>query len=80
VNTLAFNTLLLVKHNSSEWHRMWSKLAKHRSNRALQEPAVADNDGKSGSTWRQWKNAFCGLENATSIVSVIVITQPAVAP
>ncbi|MCX8956997.1 hypothetical protein [Erwinia psidii] len=38
--------LLLVKNGSNEWHQMWSKLAKHPSNRALPDPSVANNYGE----------------------------------
>jgi len=46
MNTLEFDPILLVKRNSNEWHHMWSKLAKHKSNRELQDPTVADNCGE----------------------------------
>ncbi|OSN01291.1 hypothetical protein [Lonsdalea populi] len=41
-----FGPILLVKPKSYEWHYMWSKLAKHESNRQLPDPTVADNGGE----------------------------------
>ena len=46
MDNLNFEPLLLVKHNSDERHRMWDRLAQHKSNCSFPYPSAADNGGE----------------------------------
>lgn len=55
MNTLESEYCLYVKRDSSEWHCMWKKLARHKLNRSLSEPTVADNDGEIWQYMSNWE-------------------------
>ncbi|PQK76465.1 hypothetical protein [Pantoea ananatis] len=55
MNTLESEYCFYVKRDSSEWHRMWKKLARHKLNRSLSEPTVADNDGEIWQYMSTWE-------------------------
>jgi len=75
MNTLKSEYCLYVKRDSSEWHRMWKKLARHKLNRSLSEPTVADNDGEIWQYMSPGKpRQGCCPVNALSTISDIVRT------
>ena len=41
-----FKSLLLVPSESREWKTMWNRLARHRLNKGLEDPASAENYGE----------------------------------
>jgi hypothetical protein len=43
--------MVLIKNGSSEWERMWQKLAEHPLNKGLEEPTVALNPD-NGEMWQ----------------------------
>ncbi|MJZ42525.1 hypothetical protein DS487_16810 [Salmonella enterica subsp. enterica] len=47
MTTNAFNGITLVRPDSAEWHLMWRALGKHKANRTLPQPTVAEHAGEA---------------------------------
>ncbi|EBV7251979.1 hypothetical protein CRQ31_09880 [Salmonella enterica subsp. enterica serovar Worthington] len=46
MKTNLYSGITIVGRDSNEWHRMWEALGKHKANRALPQPTVAEHSGE----------------------------------
>jgi hypothetical protein len=53
-----FKSLLIVPIESKEWKIMWEKLARHRLNRKIENPHIADNYGDTWQYMESHKSIF----------------------